>query len=267
MKKKIFLFLLITLITIPLFATNNEKYEYMVVSFGKAQFSEIRSKTMAYWEDGISKEALSAISYENNLDILGEHGWEVLSVTGSIGGDQQVILKRNLEIKRSENELKTIDENSNKVIKGMLDILIAEDNKSEKAEKPQLIELDSYEKELAIAKQRSEFEKYLTTSIKSLEKQPIEFIFDWDDSENEVTLIIEYDVTKECLINNDQYRESVVKNQLRLFIEPLKKQYSKSFLIGSISCNGYITYQNFDYYCGHLYTYASSYGKNGWSEL
>ena len=150
MKKKLLFILLITLIALPIFASADEQYEYMVVSFGKAQFSSMRSKTMAYWDEGISKETLSAESYEKNLDILGANGWQVVSITGVIGGDQQVILKRDLDIKRSEAELKTIDENSKKVIDGWLEKLLAEDNKANEEEKPKLIELDSYEKQVAL---------------------------------------------------------------------------------------------------------------------
>jgi len=267
MKKKILLFLLITLITLPLFATNNEGYEYMVVSFGTAQFSDIRSKTMAYWEDGISKEALSATSYEKNLDILGEHGWEVISVTGAIGGDQQVILKRNLDIKRAESELKTIDANSKKVIQGLLEELIAEDNKSTEAEKPKLIELDSYEAKVALEKQRNEFETDFNNNANSLTKKPLSVTYKWDDEDDDVTVSIDFDVTNECLIQGNKYRVSKVKEEIKKYIIPLKEKFSKNILIGALSCNGYITYMDESYYCGHLYTYTSKYGKNGWSEL
>ena len=274
MKKKILLILLITLVTVSLFASDNEKYEYMVVSFGKAQFSDLRSKTMAYWEDGISKEALSATSYEKNLDILGEHGWEVVSITGVIGGDQQVILKRNLDIKRSETELKTIDENSKKVIDGWLDKILAEDNKKKEAEqptleveKPTLIELDAYEAQVALEKQRNEFENSFSATVNSLTKKPLSVTYKWNDKENDVTVSIDFDVTNECLIQGNKYRVSKVKEEIKKYIIPLKEKFSKNILIGALSCNGYITYMDESYYCGHLYTYTSKYGKNGWSEL
>ena len=254
MKKKILLILLITLVTVSLFASDNEKYEYMVVSFGKAQFSDLRSKTMAYWEDGISKEALSATSYEKNLDILGEHGWEVISVTGSIGGDQQVILKRNLDIKRSETELKTIDENSKKVIDGCLDKILAEDKK------PELIELDSFEVQVALEKQRNEFENSLT-------KKPLSITYKRGDKENEGSISIAFDVTNECLIQGNKYRESAVKEELRNYISPLKEKFKSENLLGTISCRGHITYLDETYNCGYLYTYSSSYGKDEWYEL
>lgn len=267
MKKKILFILLITLITLPIFASADEQYEYMVVSFGTAQFSSIRSKTMAYWDEGISKETLSAESYEKNLDILGANGWQVVSITGAIGGDQQVILKRDLDIKRSETELKTIDKNSKKVIDGWLEKLLAEDKKENEEEKPKLIELDSYEKQVALDKQRSDFEKSFSSATNSLTKNPLSVIYKWDDDDNEVTVIIGFDVTKECLIQGNKYRESKVKEEVRKIISPLKEQFAKSELMGAISCHGYITYMDEDFYCGHFYTYTSKYGKNGWSEL
>ena len=102
MKKKILFILLITLLTVPLFASNNEvsdkyqQYEYMVVSFGKGFYIFPTSKLENYFEDGLSEDALSAFNLEMNLDILGKDGWELITVTGVIGGDQQFILKRPL---------------------------------------------------------------------------------------------------------------------------------------------------------------------------
>ena len=111
MKKKVLISLSVVLLFLLFFFLNNEKYEYMVVSFGHADFTIIQTKLSAYWEDGISKEAYEAPSYEKNLDILGEQRWEVVSVTGAIGGDQQVMLKRTKNLFNSSKDAKIIEEN------------------------------------------------------------------------------------------------------------------------------------------------------------
>lgn len=270
MKKKILIFLLITLIALPLFASNNEEYEYMVVSFGTAQFSDLRSKTMAYWEDGISKEALSASSYEKNLDILGKHGWEVISITGAIGGDQQVILKRDLSIKRSETELKTIDENSKKVLQGLLDKIIAEDNKKKEveqssleAEKPSLFELDSYENKIKIQKQKTEFENSFKDCLNTFSKTPLDVSFEWSYSfERDLEITIYYDVTKECLINTNQYRLSKVKEILNPILDNLETIYKDETKISDIHVEGRIKYKEELFDVG--YVYNTRYSGNRW---
>jgi hypothetical protein len=111
MKKKVLIGLSVVLLFLLLLFLNNEKYEYMVVSFGHADFTILQTKLSAYWEDGISKEAYEAPSYENNLDILGKQRWEVVSVTGAIGGEQQVMLKRTKNLFNSSKDAKKIEEN------------------------------------------------------------------------------------------------------------------------------------------------------------
>lgn len=101
MKKKILLCLLIVLITLPLFASDNEEnkeyqqYEYMVVSFGKAWFSSF-GKAAMYFDDGLNESACGALFFEMNLDVLGADGWELVGIVGVIGGEQQFVLKRPL---------------------------------------------------------------------------------------------------------------------------------------------------------------------------
>ena len=70
-----------------------EKWEYLIVSRGRVLYS--------YVEEGHSKIGdadigllQSADGAAGTLDALGERGWELVSVVGQIGGDQQFVFKR-----------------------------------------------------------------------------------------------------------------------------------------------------------------------------
>ena len=97
------------------------QWEYIVVSFGKTLF-DIPEKTLAYKELGIDT-GNESISLQTNFDILGRFGWELVSITGAIGGDQQAIFKRKYEKQRSENEYGWILTGKEIYIKDLQDIL------------------------------------------------------------------------------------------------------------------------------------------------
>jgi len=66
-----------------------DEWEYLVVTNGKVYFSSPEkqaSGSIAFSEEGTSTQAA--------LDKLGGEGWELVTVVGVIGGDQEFILKR-----------------------------------------------------------------------------------------------------------------------------------------------------------------------------
>jgi len=267
MKRLIVLLLVIGMACSCLFAVSESQYEYLVVSFGKTYFSELRSKTMAYWDQGISKTAQGATSFEKDLDILGQHGWEVVSILGAIGGDQQVTLKRLREDARTSSELRTIDENSEKVVNGILESLLAEEEKAKKKEvsvEIKLIELDSYEAEQAKLKKQSELETAATSFLNNLKNKPNEITFKWEadsySKKDKVRIELKYDVTKECLININQYRQSEVEQLLNSYGEPIKTIPIPKDSLTYVSLDGYITYMDKEFHVGNI-NYIDYYGN------
>ena len=229
MKRIMLLCVLVVVVSCQfVFASGSDKWEYMVVSFGKADFSQLISKTMAYWDDGISKVAYGASSYENNLDILGQHGWEVTSILGAIGGDQQVTLKRLYDKNRTDAEVKEIAENIVLAAQGLLDSLIEADkekeaNKAKTAIKvPELLELDAYEADLQRQKNADAYRKMVDDYFNSLTKNKpgawTTNYYEYEYSPSEI--LITYDITKDYLLNTNSYRESQV-NAFLNSLEPV----------------------------------------------
>ncbi len=224
MKRKMLVCVLVIVLSCQfVFASSSDKWEYMVVSFGKAEFSQLLSKTMAYWNEGVSKDAYGASSYENNLDILGQHGWEVTSILGTIGGDQQVTLKRLYDKNRTDLEVKEIAENSVLAAQGLLDSLIAADKAKEAnaaTKEPELIELDAYEADLQRQKNADAYRKMVDDYFNSITKnKPGAWTITYYESEYTPSeLRITYDITKDYLLNTNSYR----KSQVNAFLNSLE---------------------------------------------
>lgn len=111
-KTNILIGLSLIFIALILIFMTNKKYEYMVIGFEAPEYGISKNKLLAYDDDeGVNTYTLEAIPYEKSLDLLGKHGWEVVTVTGAVGGDQQIILKRVKNIFYSINEKDKIEEN------------------------------------------------------------------------------------------------------------------------------------------------------------
>lgn len=256
MRKKVMLLVLVIAFVCQFaFSASTDNWEYMVVSFGKADFSQLRSKTMAYWANGISKNAFGDSTYERDLDILGQNGWEVVSILGTIGGDQQVMLKRLFDSARTTTEKKIIDTNSKLVI----DALLAEEEKNKKT-KPELIELDAFEKRQALMDARAEAEASATQYLNSMSVKPLSIKYRWDSKEENLSITVDYDVTKLFLINKNQYRRSKVEEYLIGYKDFLSKLPLSKNLVESITLNAYITYEGFSKSAGEAYFF---YDYNG----
>lgn len=98
-----------------------QKWEYIVVSYGKTEFGAPQ-KTLAYRPIGLPN-GQEAQDLQNSLDILGRFGWEAVAFVGSIGGDQQIVLKRKYDKSRIVSEREAIARGAQLYIKDMADIL------------------------------------------------------------------------------------------------------------------------------------------------
>lgn len=233
MKKRV-LFAIVILFVVSqfVFSASNEKLEYMVVSFGKANFSQLRSKAMAYWDDGISKGTYGASHYEEDLDILGQHGWEVATILGAIGGDQQVMLKRPYDKSRTDAEIKEVEKNSALALQGLLGSLMKQDEAKAATElvvkEPELIELDSLEarqkKEREEVKSSEQLTQIAKTYVNSLTKyKPIDWSVSYSNFKyTNSKIFLTFDITKDYLLNENTYRKSQVDGFLKSFDSTLK---------------------------------------------
>lgn len=75
----------------PIFRT---QWEYLVVSPGRVSYGSSFDALPARKTGNNNVTMSYAGTTTGRLDTLGRQGWELVSVTGAIGGDQQFILKR-----------------------------------------------------------------------------------------------------------------------------------------------------------------------------
>lgn len=107
MKKLIAAFIL--LVTgIFLFAQKDpqpkQQWEYLIISPGETYFTgerdtglDMRMKLLRYGGGNFASVS-EAMEAENTLDKLGSFGWELVAIVGTIGGDQQFVFKRPLDV-------------------------------------------------------------------------------------------------------------------------------------------------------------------------
>ena len=141
----------------------NEQWEYLIVSYGKTSFSSVSesvgngsSKLTAFREFSELLYGSEALSAQEKLDILGRLDWELVSVVGSIGGDQQFVLKRPRNVNRAEIELLVASElketleaekkTKDKAAELYAKILAEREKALEEKKKTALVDLDAMEK-------------------------------------------------------------------------------------------------------------------------
>lgn len=213
----------------------DERWEYLVVSFGTTEFKKIdsgirtgTSKLVAFREFADLLSGHEGINLQYKLDILGRFGWEVVSALGHIAGDQQLVLKRERREDRIEKERKILEK---------LSVILKAEKEQKEAEleayiekltkqitskvTDELVELDAEEKR----------EKELNSAIKAKEKilpllpkvgdiicentviQDVKLTVTASiDSKDKLTyegkITINIDATKALLKNKNQYRQS-----------------------------------------------------------
>lgn len=281
MKKIIFVLAVLCVVNVASLAQNSQvvnkpdetKWEYLVVSFGKTLFST-PEKMMAYKNIGLPN-GQESIELQSSLDILGRFGWELISIVGSIGGDQQIVLKRKYDKARSANEYGLIQSGKEIYLKDLQDIiertqrLFEEQRKIEEQikSKPELVNLDEVERLKKREESRVYLENIYRTRFESTEvAKNANFSLDYKNSFSEDILInITIDLTEKFLINGNSYHRDEVYTYIKSFLEAYKfkaptidKYSGISIHVGGnitfngndirvVNCNAILSYSGIDW--------------------
>ncbi len=220
----------------------DQQWEYIVVSYGKTLFGSPQ-KTLAYRAVGL-QAGQEAPDLENSLDILGRFGWEVVTIVGSIGGDQQVVLKRKYNRNLVKTEYSAILKGKDLYIKDLIDIMEREQRLREEADanaalernKPRLIDLDAAE---ALAARRAKESALIDTYKKAFSASELSKFStaDFRVGYGDMNVTITSDVTNQFLTNGSTYRKSEVKkfidNEINKykFVDPTLDRYQEVKII------------------------------------
>jgi hypothetical protein len=237
-------------------ATDKEdKWEYLVVTFGKTSFVDIeesikngRSKLAAFNEFASFLSGYEGIDLQAKLDILGRFGWGLVDTVGEIGGDQQLIFKRQRLDQRIEIEQDAIKKLS-EILKQegekkelrlkelMLEIEKKRTDNEKKEKNESLIEFDSFEK-----RQREQHaENSAKTTIEKMfplvafvNKTNVKTVkVDVSASENEhgallysgnIEIIV--DATEALIFDGNKYRKSTAKGIHQQFVRSIFEKTS-----------------------------------------
>ena len=241
------------LIQAPNIGINQEsQWEYLVVSYGKTLFGS-PEKTLAYRSIGLAVTAQEANEIQQSLDILGRFGWEVITIVGSIGGDQQIVMKRRYDKNRVANEGIAILRGRELYLKDLIDILergrkIREESEAATAasrNQPKLIDLDAKERE----DKRLQFTAELATAVKSAlsdvsgVKDPVTSARVLDSDGKYKFVDVRVDLTDLMLKDGNNYRASEVRNWLNsVLLASLKRSLNTSGGSIDITASATITF-------------------------
>ncbi|GAA5438237.1 hypothetical protein [Deinococcus aquaticus] len=227
-------------------------WEYLVISFGKTYYSSPtdiaakqtgESKLMIFGPLG-GVVASEAIDVQRQIDTLGRYGWDLVTVIGSIGGDQQWVFKRRYDPARAAVEAAQIKKEGD-------DLAAARDKAAkDAAAKPvappitQLVDLDAQE---ASARQ-AQLNQTLRTRIAELLTLPTvpmaRISTSGVDATNDGTpymfankAVVYLDVTARALTGNT-YRGSSVVTMIDEYVAQLKAQGRFAEIRKAGSCFG-----------------------------
>lgn len=192
-----------------------------MVSYGKTVFGS-PEKTLAYRAIGLGASAQEANDVQRNLDILGRFGWELTTIVGAIGGDQQIVFKRRFDRARSSSEASAILKGKDLYLKDLIDVwerarrvreeadAIAEAEKS----KPRLVELDALDEENRLKKIRAERKAEYEAAIATTTWGNKAKLSVYADTSS-VHVDMKIDVTEQALRDGGTYRKSEVTSWLK----------------------------------------------------
>jgi hypothetical protein len=202
--------------------TKQQQWEYLVVSFGKVYFSDPLtdsdakasgvSKLVSFSKEGIviANEGLLTQRY---MDTLGKFGWELVSVVGAIGGDQEMLFKRPFDENRSKQEEELIKQEGERIRK------LVQDERAKTVNvlttTAELVDLDEAERIEARNANRRSQEERLKTAAETYKEYPItiDSIISnaYSASETNVSISLTADATSKLLTDGNKYRSSEAK--------------------------------------------------------
>lgn len=234
--------------------TDEPKWEYLVVSFGKTVF-DTPEKMMAYKSIGI-ENGQESIGLQSSLDILGRFGWELVSTIGAIGGDQQLVLKRKYDKTRSANEYGLIQSGKELYLKDLQDIvertkiLLEEQKRLEEQikNKPELINLDKVERlrkreELRVSLENNYQKRLETTEMYKY----CTFNLSYKNLySNDIIINITIDLTEKFLISVNNYHGDEVDAYVNSYLKSYRFKDPAIEKYTSISINmvGFIKFNS-----------------------
>jgi hypothetical protein len=233
--------------------TSDQAWEYVVVSYGKTLFGTPQ-KTLAYRTVGLP-DGQEGSDLQRSLDILGRFGWELVSVVGAIGGDQQLILKRRFDRVRSNGESAAILRGKELYVKDLIDILEREQRVREEAEraaeaersKPRLVDLDAAEALVARKRRAADLEASYVDALKKAEISKYSTLAASPRSAYAGDFVVNVAVDLTFMSDAGTYRKSVVTaylteqmDRFRSSVQPQPLDKYGSILIRG---TGFITFQ------------------------
>lgn len=226
------------------------QWEYLVVTYGKTVFGS-PEKTLAYRSVGLVATAQEANEIQRSLDVLGRFGWEIITIVGAIGGDQQIVFKRRYDRVRVASEATAILKGKEIYLKDLVDILEREKRVRDEAaaaaeaerSKPRLIELDAQDQEANRKKITAERLAIYAAALASLPWGPKATLsVRADKSYTYVELNV--DVTEQALQDGNSYRKSEVTSWLKKTVIPaLKASTNESWGYTSLKASASISFQ------------------------
>ena len=176
--------------------------------------------------------ASEAVDLQASLDGLSSLGWELISIIGSIGGDQQLVLRRKYEPSRSKTDSIAIAK--------QVDKLIAEYStlaKKEAAEKLRLdkliatrkapIDLDAVDSNASYEKARTDAIGYINVLSASITSDIIISRTVTYDNGIGYTVTCQFDLTRDYLKNVNEYRKSEIDQYLAEALDQLTVDVEK----------------------------------------
>ena len=209
------------------------EWEYLVVSYGTTYFSNplleadsanaTFSKVQLFSEIGVTLPN-EAITLQRNIDVLGKFGWEMVTVVGSIGGDQQILFKRPYDEQRSKEEAARIRAEREELIAAYNTSSASADAGAPAAETPKLVDLDAVERAQATdarnTRDASKVRGVVETAAASgylLPELTVTGNAYSPDGMGRVTVQVTQDVTAAALVASGQYRSNLVTSAVEQF--------------------------------------------------
>jgi hypothetical protein len=204
--------------------TTEPKWEYLVATFGKTYFSS-ENKLLAYKNIGLM-EGQEGVILQSNLDVLGRFGWEVVGIVGSIGGDQQIVLKRTYDPERIKKDRELIAQEEKK--QAELELTRSKEEEAWLAkqkdailQKKVLVDLDAIELAERQQKEKNEYQNMISNLLKeALSNFLFTYTFKADNDKTEIFII--YDLTEQFLKENT-YRRSEIETFISDQVELIQK--------------------------------------------